>query len=369
MSSSVPFLDLVRQHRSIRKEIKEAVSGVLESQRFVLGENGRALEKAVAKYSGTKFAVGLASGSDALYLALWAMGVGPGDEVITTPFTFFATASAISRLGAKPVFADIDAKTFNLDPSQICSKITSRSKAIVPVHLFGLCCDMDGILGAAKKHGLSVVEDAAQAFGAEYRGRRAGSMGDIGCFSFYPTKNLGAAGDGGMLVTSSAQRDQKVRLKRDHGSKIKYHHELIGINSRLDELQAAMLRVKLKYVGKWNAKRQRIAARYNEAFKNLPLQIPFTPDGYQHAWHLYSVLSPKREALSRFLEIKGIGAAVYYPLPLHLQPCYRSLGYHAGDFPVSERVVREILALPMFPELSGAEQDRVIAAIRMFFKR
>src|SRR3989338_1858304 len=255
----VPFFDLLEQHQSLRGEIKTAVGCVLDSQHFVLGKNVSNLEKAIARQAGAKFAVGLASGSDALYLALWAAGVGPGDEVITTPFTFFATAGAISRLGASPVFVDTDPRTFNLDPSGISSKITSRTKAIVPVHLFGLCADMDAIRGLAKKHGLVVIEDAAQAFGATIDGRRAGSLGDIGCFSFYPTKNLGGGGDGGMLVTSSATVAEKVRMMRDHGSRVKYRHEFIGMNSRLDELQAAILLVKLKYVGRWNAKRQKLA--------------------------------------------------------------------------------------------------------------
>ncbi|MBI2095517.1 MAG: DegT/DnrJ/EryC1/StrS family aminotransferase [Candidatus Omnitrophica bacterium] len=365
----VPFFDLVEQHQSLRGEIKTAVGRVLDSQYFVLGKNVDALEKAIATETGTKFAVGLASGSDALYLALWAAGVGPGDEVITTPFTFFATAGAISRLGARPVFADIDPRTFNLDPSRISSRITSRTKAIVPVHLFGLCADMDAIRGLAKKHGLVVIEDAAQAFGATIDGHSAGSLGKMGCFSFYPTKNLGGGGDGGMLVTSSAAWAEKVRLMRDHGSRVKYRHEFVGINSRLDELQAAILLVKLKYIGQWNAKRKKIAARYSRALKGLPLETPYVPEGYGHVFHLYSVLTEKREALSRFLAKEGIGSAVYYPLPLHLQPCYRKLGYRAGDLPVSEKTSKKILALPLFPELSKAGRNRVITALRAFFKK
>ncbi|MBI3315945.1 MAG: DegT/DnrJ/EryC1/StrS family aminotransferase [Candidatus Omnitrophica bacterium] len=364
----VPFLDLVRQYRPLRQEIKSAVERVLRSQRFVLGDEGRVLEKKIARKTGVKFAVGLASGSDALYVALWALGVGPGDEVITTPFTFFASSGAISRTGARPVFADIDERTFNLDPSQIASKITSRTKAIVPVHLFGLACDMDAIMVVAKKHGLFVVEDAAQAFGAESRGRQVGALGDIGCFSFYPTKNLGGAGDGGMLVTSSPQWAKKAVLMRDHGSQTKYRHEFIGMNSRLDELQAAVLLVKLKYLERWNAQRRAIARRYTEVFKDLPLQTPFVPKGHDPTFHLYSVLTKKRDALSRFLAKKGIASSVYYPSPLHLQPCYRGLGYHPGDFPVSERTAKEILALPMFPELSRPETGRVLAAVREFFR-
>ena len=365
----IPFIDLKEQHQRIGKAVRSAVLKVVDSQRFVLGAQGKRLEAAIAKKVGVSHAVGVASGSDALYLSFLALGIGPGDEVITTPFTFFATAGAISRTGARPVFADIHPKTFNIDPSRIQEKITKRTKAIVPVHLFGLCCDMKPILILAKKHSLFIVEDAAQAFGAEYHGKRAGSFGHAGCFSFYPTKNLGGGGDGGMIVTASTSLADKFRLLRDHGSRKKYFHEIVGLNSRLDEIQAAIIFEKLKHIERYNRLRQKHAADYGGGLKGLPVETPFTPPKQSHAFHLYSILTKRRDALISFLNQKGIGTGVYYPLPLHFQPCYAVFGYKKGDFPVSERVASEILSLPMYPEMTRRQKEAVITAIHDFFKR
>ncbi len=363
----IPLIDLSVQHKVLRKELQRAVQKVMDSQHFIQGDSVRALEEKTASRVGSKYAVAVASGSDALYLSLWALGIGPGDEVITTPFTFFATAGSISRVGAKPVFADIDARTFNLDVNRIESKITRRTKAILPVHLFGLCCEMDRIQKIAKRHSLFVVEDAAQALGSVYHGKKAGSIGDTGCFSFYPTKNLGGAGDGGMITTSSKSLADRMRLLRQHGSKKKYFHELLGINSRLDEIQAAILLVKMRSLDRWNSRRAKIAARYNSGLKRLPLGLPVTPPGFKHIFHLYSITTQKRDALAAHLEKRGIGAAVYYPSPLHLEPCFRSLGYRNEDFPVAEKICRQILSLPVYPELTESNQAIAIAAIQDFF--
>ena len=372
MSSSrfdlkIPLIDLSVQHKVLRKELQRAVQKVMDSQHFIQGNSVRALEEKIASKVGSKYAVAVASGSDALYLSLWALGIGPGDEVLTTPFTFFATAGSISRVGARPVFVDIDARTFNLDVNRIEAKITRRTKAILPVHLFGLCCEMDRIQKIAKKHSLFVVEDAAQALGSAYRGKKAGAMGDAGCFSFYPTKNLGGAGDGGMVVTNSRVLADKIRLLRQHGSKKKYFHELLGINSRLDELQAVILLVKMRSLDRWNSRRAEIAARYNSELKGLPLGLPVMSSGFKPIFHLYSITSQKRDALAAHLEKRRVGAAVYYPAPLHLEPCFRSLGYRNGDFPVAERISRQILSLPVYPELTESRQADVIAAIQDFF--
>ncbi|MBI3252629.1 MAG: DegT/DnrJ/EryC1/StrS family aminotransferase [Candidatus Omnitrophica bacterium] len=364
---AVPFIDLKAQYKKIGPEIQNAVKKVFESQRFVLGECCAALERSIAKKTGARFAVGVASGSDALYLALVALGVGAGDEVITTPFSFFATAGAVSRTGARPVFADIDARTFNLNPDGLESKISRRTKAILPVHLFGLPCDMGPILSIAKKNSLFVIEDAAQAFGAEYKGKKAGSMGDAGCLSFYPTKNLGGAGDGGMIVTSSLSLAQKLKKLRDHGQSKKYFHESVGVNSRLDEIQAATLAVKLKFIDRWNRARRAHARAYDTAFRGLAVRTPLVPAGARHVYHLYSVLTSRRDALAKFLKKKGVETGVYYPIPLHLQPCYKNLGTKKGDCPVAEKTSREILSLPMYPELSAGERERVARAVQEFF--
>ena len=363
----IPLIDLSIQHKVLKKELQKAVQKVMDSQNFILGDSVSAFEEQAAKKVGSRYAVAVASGSDALYLSLLALGIGRGDEVITTPFTFFATAGSIARLGAKPVFVDIDPYTFNLDVNKIEAKMTKRTKAILPVHLFGLCCEMDVIQRIAKKYSLSIVEDAAQALGSQYRGKPAGSMSDAGCFSFYPTKNLGGAGDGGMVTTSSKALADKIRLLRHHGSQKKYYHEIVGINSRLDELQAAILLVKMKYLDRWNDQRRKHAAQYDKGFKGLPIQRPFSPPHYRHIYHLYSVVTEKRDALAKHLEKKGIGTGVYYPSPLHLEACFKTLGHKRGDYPQAERVAREILSLPVYPELSPTAQAKVIAAAKIFF--
>ncbi len=363
----VPFIDLLPQHKTLRKDVLRAINAIADTQRFVLGENGRRLEEKIASYIGVGHAVGVASGSDALYLSLLALGIGEGDEVITTPFTFFATAGAVSRTGATPVFCDIDAATYNLDPSKIEAMLTRRTKAIIPVHLFGLPCDMTEMMRLAKRYRLKIIEDAAQSFGSTYHGEQTGSFGDASCLSFYPTKNLGGAGDGGMVVTRSKELADKLKLLRNHGSEKKYHHDLVGVNSRLDELQAAWLLIKMKHIDKWNAARRKHAAEYDKAFEKLPLDLPHIPKGCVTNRHLYSIQTEHRDALSHHLDQKGIGNGVYYPLALHLQPCYRSLGYKKGDFPVAERATQRILSLPMYAEMTPGQVKAVIGAVRSFF--
>lgn len=366
--SSVPFIDLSEQHRKIGKELKRAVSEVIDSAQFILKDFVLSLEQKIAKKVGARHAVGVASGSDALYLSLWAADVSAGDEVITSAFTYYATAGAIARLGAKPVFVDIDPLSFTIEPRAIETKISPRTKAVIPVHLYGLCADMRPILNIAKNHSLVVIEDCAQAFGATYDGKGAGSMGDAGCFSFYPTKNLGAAGDGGMVVTSSDRLAGKLRLLRNNGAKVmKYQHEIVSTNSRLDEIQAAVLSTKLKYIDQWNNQRRAHAADYNAAFRSLPLKTPLVPKDREHVYHLYTLLTESRNDLLDFLTKKGVGAAVYYPIPLHLQPCFRNLGYKKGDLPYTEKITEQILSLPMYPELTQTQKARVISSVREFF--
>ena len=364
---SIPLIDLAGQHRALRRELVASVAGVIDSLAFINGPQVHELETRVARYTGTKHAIALNSGSDALFLALEALGIGPGDEVITTPFTFFATAGSISRLGARPVFADVDPRTFNIDPDRIAEKITRRTKAILPVHLFGLCADMAGINRIARRRGIPVIEDAAQAFGGGIGRKKAGALALAGCFSFYPTKNLGGAGDGGLVTTSSDRIASRIRLIRDHGSKRKYHHDIIGMNSRLDTLQAAMLLVKLKHIDRWNDLRIRHARDYGRAFRDLPVETPVAPAGYRHIYHLYSILTDRRDALAKALTAEGIGNAVYYPVPMHLQRCYRGLGYRRGDLPVSESLCKRILSLPVYPELDARSKSKIIRAVRRFF--
>lgn len=371
----VPFINLKAQYEGLRGEMEEAIKEVLESQRFILGPKVRALEEALAHYIGVKEAIGVASGTDALVLSLMALGVGEGDEVITTPFTFFATAGAIMRVGARPVFVDIDPRTYNLDPSLLEERITPRAKVILPVHLFGQCADMGPILEVAERHGLKVVEDAAQAMGADYTvdssPRRAGSMGHLGCFSFYPTKNLGGAGDGGLVVTGEEELAERVRLLRVHGARRKYEHELVGINSRLDELQAAVLLAKLPHLEEWTAKRIAKAHRYDELFAEadheaLGIGLPVVEYRNRHVFHQYVIRVPHRDALRSHLQEVGVETEVYYPLPLHLQPCLQSLGYREGDFLQAEKAAREVLALPIHPELTAEEQEYVVEQIVQF---
>jgi dTDP-4-amino-4,6-dideoxygalactose transaminase len=370
----VPLLDLQAQYETIRDEVRAAVDRVFDSQQFVLGAEVQALEEEIARYSQTKFAVGCASGSDAVLLALMSCGVGAGDEVITSPFSFFATASTITRLGARPVFVDIDERTFNLNPSLVDAAFTGRTKAIVPVHLYGQCAEMDPLIELSQQRNIPVIEDAAQAIGAEDRSRRAGSMGTIGCFSFYPSKNLGGAGDGGMLVTNDPDHGRRLHMLRVHGEETKYHHKLVGINSRLDALQAAVLRVKLPHLDEWTTGRQRKAQQYELMFGDAGLgdqvELPFVRTTARHIFHQFvvRVRGGKRDALREHLRECGVGADVYYPVPLHLQECFAYLGYKEGDFPIAELAAKETLALPVYPELTDEQQDYVVNTMAKFFE-
>jgi dTDP-4-amino-4,6-dideoxygalactose transaminase len=380
MKTKVPFFDLAVQFKSVEHEIRSALDEVFQNQQFIMGPKVQALEEAMAQYCQTRYAVGVASGSDALLLSLMALGIGTGDEVVLPPFTFFATAGSVSRLGATPVFVDIDRETYNIDPSKIEEKITARTKAIIPVHLFGQCADMNPLLKIAKERKLFIVEDAAQALGAEYKpkvgseGRRAGKIGDLGCFSFYPTKNLGAFGDAGMVVTDNPGLAEKVKLLRVHGSQPKYFHKAIGINSRLDTIQAAILLVKFKYLEKWTAERQRKAERYQELFENLPdsvngFKLPTVQFQNRHIFHQYVIRVPERDGLRQFLTEEGIGTDIYYPVPLHLQECYSFLKYRRGDLPISEKASEEVLALPIFPELTEDQQRVIVSRIKAFYNK
>jgi dTDP-4-amino-4,6-dideoxygalactose transaminase len=366
---SIPLIDLQAQYATIRDEVRAAIDRVLDTQQFVLSAEVQALETEIARYSQTKFAIGCASGSDALLLALMSCGVGEGDEVITTPFSFFATASAIARVGARPVFVDIDERTYNLDPARVEERISQRTKAIMPVHLYGQCVDMDALIALGRKYGVALIEDAAQAIGAEDKGRRAGSMGTIGCFSFYPSKNLGGAGDGGMLVTNDPEHAQRLKILRVHGEEKKYHHQLLGINSRLDALQAVVLRVKFPHLDAWTSERQRRAQQYELRFAEagLPEKVrpPFVrPDG-RHVFHQYviRVADRQRDHLREYLRANGILTDVYYPVPLHLQKSFSFLGYQQGDFPIAEAAARETLALPVYPELTSEQQEVVVSKV------
>ena len=368
---TVPLLDLKAQYSQIRAEVEKAVFGVLESQHFILGPVVQQCEKAIAEYSRCPHGVGVSSGSDALLVALMAENIGPGDEVITTPYTFFATAGAIARLGAKPVFVDICPKTYNINAAQIEAKVTSRTKAIIPVHLYGQCADMDPILDIAQRHKLVVIEDAAQAIGSEYKGRRAGSMGHYGCFSFFPSKNLGCAGDGGMVVTSDPARAEKLAILRSHGSKPKYHHKLIGGNFRLDALQAAIVSAKLPHLDAWTAARQANAERYRRLFREAGLDgrvgLPYAmPDG-RHIYNHFVIRVERRDELQAFLKQEGIGTEVYYPVSMHVQECFAGLGCKASDMPESERAAKQTLALPIYPELPSEQAEYVVQTVARFY--
>lgn len=360
--SMIPGFSLTRQNAELEEELIEVILDVVRGGQFVLGENVAKLEKEIADLCGVDYAIGVGNGSDALFLALLACGVGPGDEVITTPFTFFATAGAIAHTGATPVFCDIEPGTFNIDPSKIEDAITERTKAILPVHLYGQAADMDPINSVAKKHNLYVIEDAAQAIGAKYKGRLVGSLGDIACFSFFPTKNLGAFGDGGMLTTNDPELEKRIRMLRVHGSKKKYHHEILGCNSRLDALQAAILSVKVKYLGDWTDARRSLAEGYRQKLSVAGDAIihPVVMAGSYHVYHQYTIRIPHRDTVQEELKSRGIASTVYYPLSLHLQPVFKNLGYKPGDFPESEKATEEALSLPMFPELKPSEQDCVV---------
>jgi dTDP-4-amino-4,6-dideoxygalactose transaminase len=369
----VPLLDLKAQFATIRDEVRTAVDRVFDSQQFVLGAEVGSLEEEIARYSQTKFAIGCASGSDAVLLALMSCGVGAGDEVITTPFSFFATAGAIARLGARPVFVDIDERTFNLNPSLVEAALTERTKAIMPVHLYGQCAEMNPLIELSQSRGIPIIEDAAQAIGAEDRSRRAGSMGTIGCFSFYPSKNLGGAGDGGMLVTNDLDHGRRLHMLRVHGEETKYHHKVVGINSRLDALQAAVLRAKLPHLDEWTTGRQRKAQQYELMFGDAGLseevEVPFVRSNARHIFHQFvvRVRGGRRDAMREHLRECGVGTDVYYPVPLHLQECFAYLGYKEGDLPVGELAAKETLALPVYPELTDEQQDYVVNAIAKFF--
>ena len=402
---NVPLLDLRAQYLSAKPEIDAAIAEVVESQKFILGPQVKTLEEAIADYCNCAHAIGVSSGTDALLISLMAEGIGPGDEVITTAYSFFATAGCIARLGAKPVFVDIDSATCNIDATRIEERCTNRTKAILPVHLYGQMADMDPIMDIAKRHNLVVVEDGAQAIGAEYKGRRAGSIGHYGCFSFFPSKNLGAFGDGGMVVTNDAERAVKLRVLRAHGSKPKYYHKLVGGNFRLDTIQAAIVLAKLKHLDDWTAARQANAARYDELFGesglvssglvNLPKVVSYsasaggaspessvpsssseagvknqelrTKNGPRHIFNQYVIRVQRRNELQAFLKEKGIGTEVYYPLPLHLQECFAYLGQRTGDLPESEKAAIESLALPVYPELSDEQAHYVVDSIQAFF--
>ena len=366
-SDPIPQLCLTAQFSNIRGEVRAAIERVLKTQQFVLGKEGAALEEHVARLCGAGHAVGVASGTDALILALRACGVRSGDEVLLPPFTFVATGSAVSALGARPVFADIHPDTFNLNPDELKRRVTPRTRAILVVHLYGLAADMDPILAFAAERKIPVIEDNAQAIGAGYKGRRTGSFGDAACLSFYPTKNLGAYGDAGMVVTNSPTLAERIRTLRNHGQTAKYVSSEPGWNSRLDELQAAILCVKLRHLAEWQRARQAHAAEYRRLLAKIPgIWTPTIPAGCEHVFHQYTIRAERRDALQRYLSENRIGSAVYYPVPLHLQPLYASLGYKPGDFPCAERASREVLSLPMFPELTAKQITRVANAIADF---
>jgi len=367
--SPIPQFDLAAQFASVGDEIREAVDRVLTSHQFSLGREGAALEEEIARVCEVAHGIGVGSGTDALVLALRSCGVGVGDEVILPPFTFVATGSAVSALGARPVFADIQPNTYNIDPAQLERRVSPRTRAIVVVHLYGLPADMGPIMEFARKRNLPVVEDAAQAIGAGYQGRRTGALGDVACFSFYPTKNLGACGDAGMIVTDSAERAAHLRILRNHGQTEKYVSSEPGWNGRLDEIQAAILRVKLRRLGAWQRARQAHAAEYTRHFAQIPgIMPPLVPEGYEHVFHQYTIRVEERDKLQRVLAEKKIGSAVYYPVPLHLQPLYALLGYKTGDFPHAEHAAQEVLSLPMYPELRPAQLARVAETISEFVR-
>lgn len=370
---AVPLLDLKAQYATLREEIRAAMDEVADSQYFILGPQVTALEKAVAEYSQCAHGIGVSSGTDALLAALMALNIGAGDEVITTPYSFFATAGCIARTGATPVFADIEPDTYNLDPTHVEALITPRTKALMPVHLFGQMADMDAFMDIAARHNLYVIEDAAQAIGSEYQGRRAGSIGHFGCFSFFPSKNLGCFGDGGLVTAQDADLAERVRLMRGHGANPKYYHKEVGGNFRLDALQAAVLRVKLPHLDAWSAGRQHNAADYRQRFTETGLVesgrigLPVEAPHRRHIYNQFILRCERRDELFKFLQERQIGTEVYYPVPLHLQECFASLGHQRGDFPHSERAAWETLAIPIYPELTADQRAAVVAAMSDFY--
>jgi dTDP-4-amino-4,6-dideoxygalactose transaminase len=361
--SPVPYLDLKAQYRALQPDIDAAVRRVFESGEFVLGGEVERLEQEFAEYCGVRHAIGVNSGTSALHLALLAAGVGPGDEVITVPFTFVATTAAIRYTGARPVFVDVEPVTYGIDSAQIEARITSRTKAILPVHLYGHPCDMDAVLEIARRRSLAVIEDAAQAHGALYKGRRAGSMGDLAAFSFYPTKNLGACGEGGLVATNDEARARQVRMLRNWGAERRYQHVLKGFNYRMEAIQGAVLRVKLKHLEEWTEARRAHAAAYNQLLRSSCLTLPRELPGARHVYHCYTILAPDRAALEERLRAARIGYAIHYPQPIHLMEAHADLGYRRGDFPVAESLAERVLSLPMFPELTPAQIEQVAQAV------
>jgi dTDP-4-amino-4,6-dideoxygalactose transaminase len=362
----VPLLDLKAQYATIKNEMLAAVSEVLDSQQCIGGPKVAELEKKIATYSDCGFAVGVSSGTDAILNSLMSLGIGAGDEVITTPFTFFATAGCIARTGAKAVFVDIEPRTYNINPALISKAITKKTKAIIPVHLFGQMCDMDAIMGVAAKYNLAVIEDAAQSIGSIYKGKKSGSIGTVGCFSFFPSKNLGGIGDGGMIVTNDQKLYDRMIIMRDHGQQPRYYYKYIGGNFRLDPIQAAALSVKLPHLEKWSQQRRANAAYYDKKFTGTKVQTPYiSPDGVS-IYNQYCIRVPKRDELAAHLQKNNIGCAIYYPVPLHLQECFKYLGYKQGDFPESEKAAKEILAIPIYPELTDEMKDYVVKTILSF---
>jgi dTDP-4-amino-4,6-dideoxygalactose transaminase len=364
----VPLLDLKKQFALIKKEILHEIELLCDTQQFILGEAVRRFEQHIEAFTGSQNAIACASGSDALLLALMTLGLEPGDEVVTTPFTFFATVGSIVRLGGVPVFVDIDPSTFTMDPNQIASRVSRRTRAIIPVHLFGQVAPMDPILMIAKAHDLVVIEDACQAIGSLYKGKQAGTLGDLGCFSFFPSKNLGGFGDGGMVLTDSTEWAKKIRLLRVHGEHQRYHHKWVGLNSRLDAIQAVVLSRKLPYLDQWNQARKRNAQYYDEAFANGPVISPKIIPECSSTYNQYVIRCDERDALQAYLEERGIGTAIYYPIPLHVQECFSYLGYHPGDFPESEKASQEALAIPVYPELTQEQKEYVVDSILSFYR-
>ena len=363
----IPLLDLKTQYASIKDEVLAAVSEVLETQRCIGGPNVAELEEKIAAISDSKYAVGASSGTDAILNSLMSIDIGPGDEVITTPFTFFATVGCIARVGGKPVFVDIDPNTYNIDPDLIEQAVTKRTKAIMPVHLFGQMADMDPIMDIANKYDLAVIEDAAQSITSMYKGKNAGSIGTVGCFSFFPSKNLGAAGDGGMIVTNDKELFDRLTVMRNHGSKPKYYHKFVGGNFRLDPIQAAVLLVKLPHLDSWSEARRRNAAFYDKKFANTTIETPHINPNCVSIYNQYVIRVPRRDELLAYLREKGIGCAIYYPVPMHLQECFNYLGCKKGDFPESEKAAKEVLAIPIYPELMDEMMDYVVDSINEFF--
>jgi dTDP-4-amino-4,6-dideoxygalactose transaminase len=369
MPEPIPYLDLKAQIKPLRAEIDAAIARTIDNCSFCLGPDTAQFEKDFAKYCGAEHAIGFNSGTSALHVAMLLLGVGQGDEVITTPFTFVATSWAISYVGAKPVYVDIDDATFNLDPKLIEKAITPRTKAVMPVHLYGQPFDLDPILDICRRHKLPLVEDSAQSHGAKYKGKTIGTFGEISCFSFYPGKNLGACGEGGALVTNNAEFAKRARALREHGSTVRYYHDEVGYNYRMEGIQGAVLGIKLKHLEKWTRERQRVARRYTELLADTPLQLPHQAPFAESVWHLYVVRHARRDELRKFLDENGVGNAVHYPIPLHLQKCYADLGHKAGDFPVAEKAANQCLSLPVYPELTDEQIQRVVAVIKQFFAK